>query len=129
MEYEGIKAKTFPAVVPNVSLYAAFVAAAPNDTPPVTVPPVADTVITARLAINAGTETFASPVDPVCVKVSLLGLFNPAVNAAIPIVHKSVPVAAPVAQYCAASSSRGDALVVATVATVVLAHSQFTADV
>jgi hypothetical protein len=68
-------------------------------------------------------------VLPVCVNVRVLGLFNPAVNAAMPIVHKSVPVTAPVAQYCAASSSSGDALVVATVAAVVFAHVHATAEV
>jgi hypothetical protein len=68
-------------------------------------------------------------VLPVWVNVSVLGLFNPAVNAAMPTVHKSVPVTAPVAQYCAASSSSGDALVVLTVATVVFAQSHGTAEV
>ena len=66
---------------------------------------------------------------PVWVNVNVLGLFNPAVSAAMPIVHKSVPVTAPVAQYWVASSSRGDALVVLTVATVVLAQSHATAEV
>ena len=79
-------------------------------------------------AAVCGITILRAPVVPEWAKVKELVLFWPATRD-VPMLHVSAADTAPDAQYWAASSSSGDALVVLTVATVVLAQSHATAEV